>query len=133
MQQSPKYVTVATRTQQFTRLSIKFVYDGDESVSNATVNFNTNVTDSKLKCSASELQAFRGFKTAYCSVGVIEVRLNGNCNDVKTAKCLYDSFVTQKFLNSEGRVCSSLSLFIAGLLSTMQLQRSKKGGATAVE
>jgi hypothetical protein len=87
-------------------------------VSNTNVNFNINVTGSKWKCSASVLQAFREFKKAYCSVGLIEVSLNGNYNDVIAAKYeyLYDRFVIQKFLNSEGRLVVLCHYCIAGLL-----------------
>lgn len=75
------------------------------------MKFNINVTDIQWKCCASVLRAFRGFKTAYCSVGLIEVCLSGNYNDVKVAICLHDSFAIQKFVNNEGRICSALSLF----------------------
>jgi hypothetical protein len=68
------------------------------------MNFNTNVPESECKCSASVLLAFKDFKTAYCSIGLIEVRLNGNYNYFKAAICLYDSFAIQKFLNSVGGV-----------------------------
>lgn len=54
-------------------------------MSNTDVNFNINVPDGKCKCSASVLRAFRDYKKAYCSVGLIEVCVNGNYDHVKAA------------------------------------------------
>jgi hypothetical protein len=80
------------------------------------VNFNINVPENKWKCSASVLQAFTDFKTAYCSVGLIKMCLNGNYNDAKAAICLYDSLAIQKCLNSEGEFVALCYYCVAGLL-----------------
>ena len=62
------------------------------------------------------LEAFKDYKKACCSVGVIEVCVNVKYNHVKAAICLYDSFAIQKFLNSEGGLVALCHYCVAGFL-----------------